>query len=895
LWSGRRWLLGRRPAYLVTGVAGLALLSLGHNISTLIFIPGLLLYLLVVGWVNRLGRVTLVGRAALLLGLGLGAAFFYTGGALLEMDQVTLEQSTITRNNDWRFNFASIGEILSPVAAEDPNLVNPPLRFRLGWVPLGLALLGATGLIWLRGQETAVREQRAHILLMILAIVAYLLMALPLSRPLWDALPLIEFVQFPWRFVGRAALPIAFLAGVPFASTFWAGLPWKVDRLRHLPDLAAVAAVLFLLLEALPNLYPAYCGEEPFPTITAVHTYEHVTGLVGVDPEGSYFPRTVRQRPQGSVLERDYEIGRLPQRFDLSALPEAATISGAVYRPLSAVIELTTPTPFTARYLSFAFPGWVIEIDGEPVPITPGDPDGLITFLVPVGKHTISVRWAMTPLRAALSGLSLLALLLTIVAAVWLMRSPHAGRPEEPPAIARALPSTRFLYATALFGALVLLALKLLLLDQVMTPFRRAASPPVAPPTALQAGELRLDGYNLSEEEVPAGETFDIDLAWTAVAAPQAEYQSAVSLVGPDGLAWSDKATARPRLYEDAAPTHLWQPGQWAWDSHEVRVLEGTPPGLYDLVVTLFDQETLRPLTMMDLTGAVVGPTAVVGRIQVTNPAEQPDFTPQVALPTGGAAVPELGLRLLGYHQDRAEAIPGDVVLLTLFWERYKEQVSSTSTLSLVDESDNVVRSWELPVIRPDFPPDQWTADQRLRGQHLIRLPASLEDGRYHFVVQRTLPLGELSITAPTRLFIQPPAETSLTADFTLPTGEPLLRLTGYTLSPINNSQLTIHNSQSLTLVWQALTEMETSYRVFVHVVDEAGQIVAQSDGEPANWTRPTTSWKPGEYIIDEHTLTLPAELPPGPLSIRVGLYDPDTGQRLLTGRGTADFVLLEQ
>jgi hypothetical protein len=226
-------------------------------------------------------------------------------------------------------------------------------------------------------------------------------MALPVSRPLWDVLPLIDFVQFPWRFVGRAAMPIAFLAGVPFASTFWAGLPWKVDRLRRLPDLAAVAAVLFLLLEALPNLYPAYCGEEPFPTITAVHTYEHVTGLVGVDPEGSYFPRTVRQRPQGSVLERDYEIGRLPQRFDLAALPEGATVHAAVYRPLSAVIELTTPTPFTARYLSFDFPGWVVEIDGEPVPITPGDPDGLITFLVPVGKQANAIATRRPARRTA--------------------------------------------------------------------------------------------------------------------------------------------------------------------------------------------------------------------------------------------------------------------------------------------------------------------------------------------------------------------------------------------------------------------------------------------------------------------------------------------------------------
>jgi hypothetical protein len=440
--------------------------------------------------------------------------------------------------------------------------------------------------------------------------------------------------------------------------------------------------------------------------------------------------------------------------------------------------------------------------------------------------------------------------------------------------------------------ALALLAFKLLVVDQATTSFRQATSPPVVQPTALQAGELRLDGYNLSRAAVAAGETFDIDLAWTAVAAPQAEYQSAISLVGPEGLPWSDKATARPRIYEDAAPTPLWQPGQWGWDSHEVRVLEGTPPGVYDLVVTLFDQETLRPLTMMDLIGEVVGPTAVVGQLEVTNPAEPPDFAPQFVMPEGGAAVPGLGLRLLGYNQDRTEAIPGDIVLLTLFWERNESEVGDTFTLSLMDEDDALIHSWELPVTRSDFPPDGWTADQRLRGQYLVRLPASLEDGRYRFEVQETLPLGELSITAPDRLFAAPPVETLLAADFALPAGEPLIHLTGYT---IRNCQLSIDNCQLLTVIWQALAEMETSYRVFVHIVDEAGQIVAQSDGEPANWTRPTTGWTAGEYIIDEHTLTVPADLPPGPLAIRVGLYDPDTGQRLLTEDGTAEFITLKE
>jgi hypothetical protein len=84
---------------------------------------------------------------------------------------------------------------------------------------------------------------------------------------------------------------------------------------------------------------------------------------------------------------------------------------------------------------------------------------------------------------------------------------------------------------------------------------------------------------------------------------------------------------------------------------------------------------------------------------------------------------------------------------------------------------------------------------------------------------------------------------------------------------------------------------MPISYRVFVHLVDEAGHILDQSDAEPAGWTRPTTGWAPGEYVIDRHRLLIPADVTLDQLALRVGLYDADTGLRLTT-QGD-DFVVL--
>lgn len=85
-----------------------------------------------------------------------------------------------------------------------------------------------------------------------------------------------------------------------------------------------------------------------------------------------------------------------------------------------------------------------------------------------------------------------------------------------------------------------------------------------------------------------------------------------------------------------------------------------------------------------------------------------------------------------------------------------------------------------------------------------------------------------------------------------------------------------------VTLTWRAELETDTSYRAFVHLLGPDGQLVDQSDGMPAGWTRPATGWLPGEYIVDVHALILPPDGQPGDHHIRVGLHGPD-GERLVT------------
>jgi hypothetical protein len=59
-------------------------------------------------------------------------------------------------------------------------------------------------------------------------------------------------------------------------------------------------------------------------------------------------------------------------------------------------------------------------------------------------------------------------------------------------------------------------------------------------------------------------------------------------------------------------------------------------------------------------------------------------------------------------------------------------------------------------------------------------------------------------------------------------------------------------------------------YTIFVHLVSPAGELVAQQDRPPL---LPSSLWVPGERVIDQHTLVLPADLLKADYQVCVGLY----------------------
>ena len=131
----------------------------------------------------------------------------------------------------------------------------------------------------------------------------------------------------------------------------------------------------------------------------------------------------------------------------------------------------------------------------------------------------------------------------------------------------------------------------------------------------------------------------------------------------------------------------------------------------------------------------------------------------------------------------------------------------------------------------------------------------------------------------------------------TIPSGESEARfekgltLVGHRLTAVSPQEL------RLSLLWRAEAEIEMDYTVFVHLThDEA--ILAQDDSFPAGGYYPTSLWRVGDIVSDEHTLALPEPYDPGRHKLIVGFYQLETLKRLQvldeTGRPVSDHLILD-
>ena len=843
--AGGKWLVASKTKQhatcnmqLATALFALAYaaLILSHNISALIFTPFLLLYLLI-RWIYELrqaptlqrkdaedtkgknGReviwkpITVLGLAGL---LAVGLAAFFVVPALAEKEYTQLG---VVTEGYFHFSNHFLGTAVQP-AIQSTFFVsyNPDglEAFRMGLVQAAAIVVGVVTLLvtWRKG------ALRPHLrIYIILGLGLSTLMFLPLSNWAWEHLPLLDFTQFPWRFLSIQA----FFGSLAIGAISL--LPWH-------KLLVPVTAVL-LIIASLGNLNPDYLPLSD-ADVTGYHLaqYEWFTGNIGTTISFEYLPPNVIPRPYTSDwLNKN---NRTPVEPLTGKLLAAKLISQETDKQ---VWQIETTAPSQLILPTMYWHGWTAELNGQAIPIIPAAGSGLMTVAVPTGTHELILRLTRTPIRLLAEILSLTAVLILL----WLLRKSFTK------------PGKRTL--TILAGLILLFVIAQLWPQPTYSPnnltwdFAQMGYLHHDVDGVTFDNGLVLEEYEYSADSVRANNELTITLHWQETVPAEATvalFSPAVNRVALSGSPEPPPIVADTQAVNGRSTTF------------QFIIPLNAPDGLFVPRVIVADANPLTP------SGLQRG-HLFLRPIQITDTAVPVQRTPQ------------LDVNALDVIQRDEKTID-----IQLVW-RTDVQISANYNvnLRLTDAQGQFLHIMDAQPgygYQPSslWPVMHWVHDWLAmplpQGNHQLPyiLVATLYDVREPNTAVLVRKLGEIH-----------PGENGLTFQphepiFDLPDGleretavfGDIIQLHGYEL---NQSDKKI----DITLHWESLTPTATSYTRFVHLIDPATNQppVAQNDNIPQFGTYPTNQWQVSEIVADQAILPI-ADVPTGEYQIAVGYYE---------------------
>jgi hypothetical protein len=338
------------------------------------------------------------------------------------------------------------------------------------------------------------------------------------------------------------------------------------------------------------------------------------------------------------------------------------------------------------------------------------------------------------------------------------------------------------------------------------------------------------------------------------------------------------------------SPDRLVQPAEGSHSSALVRL---APDGWVTMLppLTPEGQKAIRKSIsggrpIADQYGAIVG-------YEVTLPAafDPALYLAQIDRPAT-ATVPGLA-DLAGYRLDGPPADsqfpqlePGDPLWITTFWQAHGR--ASEDYELMVRLLDDAGRQWaqtDGPPLEGAYPTSMWQPGEKVADGRLLWIDPGAPPGRYwlavafyDYLTDSRLPVSGSSIPdtiylGPLKIPLPPPTESPDDVQPQSARFGDVARVMGYRLAPQANGT-------TLTLYWQAEAPDGVDYTVFVHLLDDAGELAVGQDSQPVSGSYPTGIWEAGEIIVDEYTFNT-SDLPAGEYQLEIGMYELETGERL--------------
>ena len=373
-------------------------------------------------------------RAAVAYVLGLALAGFYLIPAAWEQRWVDIQQATgiagdpgLRIENNWLFPHHT-----SPLLSTRDHalhLISPVAVWMIAVAGLSLLVLGVRGRLALRKRAdlfVATKTNEAAQMLprrvwLILACIptAVLFLLLPISLPVWNVLPKMRFLQFPWRWLLAAEAPMALFFAAAMTPRLGARRQWAV--------IAALCTVFFMVGATFAATHFFRDDQEYDDLRTILLRYNSGAGFIGTD---EYAPpgadnSTIATGLPGACLASDFDT-ELGVAADANSVPQwsadqhscMATAAVAWRDPEHMRVEMTAAHAGFVLLKLRSYPAWRVTLNGRRVTDLQARMDGLISVPVAQGAVDLAVDWTTTPdvlVGRWVSGLGLLGLIGLVV------------------------------------------------------------------------------------------------------------------------------------------------------------------------------------------------------------------------------------------------------------------------------------------------------------------------------------------------------------------------------------------------------------------------------------------------------------------------------------------------
>ena len=364
--------------FLVTSIA-LALVTITHNVTAL-FAAALAAGLALLLYLPRPSKPVVLSVAAG-IAWGLVMSVFFWLPALHLFPEVRGNE-LLSGKFDFHNQFVDLAGVFSYAEFYSTG----PLAL--------LVLLGVIVALIIRSYNSP-RAKRLLLASLISALFSMFLLTKE-SVLIWETLPLLPFLQFPWRLLGPFALIIAVSGGLAFSSLM-------TNRSGLSRGVLEVAVLGACILNAIPGMLLVKSIE--------VSEWESIEQLIR--------PESIQKRGLRATVLLEYmpKLGdrnawrtARPQKGPLISVPPDLDVVVDRNERIDIQLKITTPVETKLQLARWLFPGWKANLDGEPLELI-GSELGSIEFTLPAGSHIFRCFYDEPPVRKFTKWLSLMAFL----------------------------------------------------------------------------------------------------------------------------------------------------------------------------------------------------------------------------------------------------------------------------------------------------------------------------------------------------------------------------------------------------------------------------------------------------------------------------------------------------